>query len=67
MNQVAAPPLPAYTPPSLVTYSAAAWQAKLIKLCEGLHDAGKTRIVTVIVGNGPPRWFVGVQQGAETR
>lgn len=61
------PAAPVYTQPKLRTLAPESWQAKLVALCEGLHGAGKTRIVTVIVGNGPPRWFVGVQQGADTR
>lgn len=57
-----APPRPAYVEPELVTYPADSWQAQLAADIEAARR-GKNRVcVTVIVDDGPVRWFVGQQR-----
>ena len=52
-----------YTPPTVVTYSVDSWQARLVAKCQGLHSSNKPFIISVVVGNGAVRWFVGSPDG----
>ena len=60
-----APPRLAYTPPAVVTYTPESWQARLVAEVSRLHVQGKPRIVTVMCGDGPVRWFPSMPQGSK--
>lgn len=61
---VQTPPKP-YDAPKLRTLTPGSWQARVIAECERLHATGKGRIVNVMVGEGPVRWWVAEPNGID--
>ncbi len=67
MTDTVAPPRPAYEAPAVVTYRADSWQAELAADIEAAHRGKNRMCVTVIVDDGPVRWFIGPQRQRTAR
>lgn len=60
-------PKPTYAAPKLVSYTPDSWQARAIAEAETLHRAGKSGMLVLMLGNGPPRWWVAHPKGVDGR